>query len=159
MIMLNKFLLVLLLLNFFLLLQQTRILSVSQVNPNLLLLGFLLLIFSGAKIWLVVLTAAAFVFMSIFFLPFWFLTILIFTALITAFAFFKKFLTGSRFIDFLITIFFATIIFSILIGIAGASPTSLGLILKEFLYNFIFGIFGWLIFFELFNADEKLQQT
>lgn len=155
----NKFLHSFLAIYFFWLLQQSGVFKIHNVNPNLLLLVFLLLIYSGAGIKLTASIAFVFAFFAFVFSQFWFFSILLLLSVAVLIGLLKKFLTGNKFVDFLISIFFATAAFAVLNNIHKLSFSFSGLILGEIFYNLILGVLGWILFFEILNVAEKFQQS
>jgi len=135
-------LLVLLLLLF---LQNSQLFSLGGANPNLILIGFLILISFGRLNFLPFLAIlAAFVLLAFILMPFWFLEILVLAVLATLFNLLKKFSTGNEFADFLITLIIGTILFYIIIYVPNISVLPWRFALKEIFYNAVLGAVIWL---------------
>ena len=142
----TKFLLMFLALIAAFFLQQSRILSFSSVNPNLILIIFLLLVFRVDNIWFfgaLLLSTAATVFA---FTPYWLPQVLVLMLLALVFYFLKRILTGNHMLDFLIVVFLGTGIFYLVINAFQFSLIPVGLILVEILYNLILGVIIWPVF-------------
>ena len=146
---LNKTLIVFAIISFLLLLQQFRFLSIKNVNPNLVLIVFLIIIFSGSKKWFLGLTLLAFLIFFLETMPFWSIEAILFFALIIFIKILSNFLTGHPMSDFLISLILGTIIFQFLIQIKEIAGLKADLILSEVIYNLILGMIGWIILYEL----------
>lgn len=139
------------------LLQQFRVFSLFGVNPNLLLLGFLTLVFLRAAPWI------AFVFLAVFLLlvyvqmPFWFLEGIALALLVLVVVLVKKFLTGYSSVDFFISLILGTAVFYGIVGVMeNISALGLGFreyhfsiphfLVKEMVYNAFLGSIFWALF-------------
>lgn len=140
-----KFLLVFLALVVAFYLQQYRFLSLGGVNPNLILVGFSLLVFKIADMrlfgGLLLATVAAAVVLT----PSWFFQILTIAVLAIGFYFLKEVLIGNRTLDFLIIILAGTVLFYVIINVPHLSLIPIASIFKEVLYNLILGTILWFI--------------
>ena len=138
-----KFLIVFLVLVVAFYLQQYRFLSFGGVNPNLILIGFSLLVFKVADArflgMLVLATVAAAALLT----PYWVLQLVTVAALIMGFYFLKEVLTGNHALDFLIVILAGTVLFYMVTNIFHLSLVPVGLIFKEVLYNLLLGAAAW----------------
>lgn len=142
----TKFLLVFLALIAAFFLQQSRVLSFGNVNPNLILIVFLLLVFKVDNIWFfgaLLLSTAATVFA---FTPYWFPQVLVVILLALVFYFLKRILTGNHALDFLIVVLLGSVIFYLVINAFRFSLIPVGLILVEISYNLILGFIIWPVF-------------
>ena len=141
----EKFLLILLVVCLLFFIQQYRIFSISHINPNLVLLSLVLLLFfnPGLLSFLAVIISIALVMFIT--TPYWSGEFAILFALIVAFLFVKKLLTGDRFIDFIIILSASTIIFYIALGVFLSPFVSPLTLLKEVLYNIILGSLAWFV--------------
>ncbi|MCP6719881.1 MAG: hypothetical protein KJI72_00960 [Patescibacteria group bacterium] len=141
-----KFLLVFLAVVAAFFLQQSGILSLGSINPNLILISFLLIIFKLDNIWFLgaLLLSMAAVFFTL--TPYWFPQVLVVVVLAIGFYFLKRILTGNNMLDFLIAILLGTVIFYLIINVFRFSLISVGLVLGEVLYNLILGFVIWPIF-------------
>lgn len=142
----TKFLLVFLTLIAAFFLQQSRILSFGNVNPNLILIVFLLLVFRVDNIWFfgaLLLSTAATIFALT---PYWFPQVLVVMLLALGFYFLKRILTGNHALDFLIVVLLGSAIFYLVIGAFRFSLIPMGLILGEISYNLILGFIIWPVF-------------
>ena len=147
---LNRILFNLLGLTVLFLLQQYRVLSIAGINPNLLLIGFLVIIFFQEQpIWLFIITSFLFLVIIFWFFNFWFLPILILTLLVIIMDFFKNLLTANKFIDFNLAFLIMSGLFYSLLFIFGVSFKLMPwVIFQELIYSIILGIivikFGYL---------------
>lgn len=140
---LNKILFNLLGLTVLFLLQQYRVLSIVGINPNLLLIGFLVIIFFQKQpIWLFIITSFLFLVIIFWVFNFWFLPILILTLLVIIMDFFKNLLTGNKFIDFNLAFFIISSLFGITLRLMP------WVFFQELIYSMILGViiikFGYL---------------
>lgn len=155
---LNNFLVLFLVFNLLLTFQQFGVFSLFRVNPNLLLIGFLLFVFYRPKPSLLFLVFISFLFSSFFFAPFWVLKISILLVLVGVFALVRKFLSGDDFFDFLISVFLSVPIFYILSNLKNVATVPFGFLFKELLYNFALGIAFWLLLHKT-NVFKTLQRS
>jgi len=126
-------------------LQNSQLFSLGGANPNLILIGFLILISLGRFNFLPFLAIlAAFVLLAFILMPFWFLEILVLAVLAILFNLLKKFSTGNEFADFLIILIIGTILFYIIIYVPNISVLPWRLALKEIFYNVVLGAVIWL---------------
>jgi len=126
-------------------LQNSQLFSLGGANPNLILIGFLILISLGRFNFLPFLAIlAAFVLLAFILMPFWFLEILVLAVLAILFNLLKKFSTGNEFADFLIILIIGTILFYIIIYVPNISVLPRRLALKEIFYNVVLGAVIWL---------------
>lgn len=157
---LNKFLYFFLALNLLLIIQELRIFEIFGVNPNFLLIVFLFFLFSAVGVPVLVFGAVTIILVSFLFMPFWTFKFLILAVLMLIFVLVKKFMTGTKALDYILSIVLGTIAFNLLMNISNLSVISFSLILLEILYNFVLGIIIWLILNEIFNGiNEKLQSS
>ncbi len=126
-------------------LQQFRFLSLGHVNPNLILIGFLFLVFKRANLMFLGSLLLGVALTALLFIPQWFLQVLVVLLLIMAFYFIKNFMTGNRFFDFLLAVILGTIVFYTAVSLLRFS-FSAALILGEILYNTVLGAVIWNIF-------------
>lgn len=127
-------------------LQQYRVLSFGGVNPNLILIGFALLIFGVANPKVLGILFLATVAMMLALTPYWSFQIVTVAVVSIGLYFLKRIFTGSRMLDFLIVVLLGTISFYVIVNIPQLSFLSIGLLLKEIMYNLILGSILWLVF-------------
>ncbi len=152
----NKFLVVFLAINLFLILEQWRILSLAGVSPNLLLILFLLAsFFQTGFLFMAFLGVAVFLVFAVF-MPFWLLQAALIIFLVFAMKFGRGFLSGNVFLDFLITLFLGTAGFYFLLKIFSAGSFESIIVLKEIVYNLILGAAGWFLL-RLFQKKQFLK--
>ena len=129
---------------------------VSGVNPNLLLIFFVFVVFLGVRLRFLVMLIFLFLTLTFFWLPFWFLPNLI-LAIIAATAYFSKiYLTGNKFGDFLTVIFAGTVIFYLAQALF-TKRIFAGLIFEEVVYNLLLGFVLWFFLNFLIERLEKIR--
>ncbi len=155
----NKFLFIFLISVFFLFLGEWRVLSLGGVNPNFILLFFLIVsFFKKGHIYLFLL-GFFFFFIFLIFMPFWIFKFLLLFLLGFVMFFIRRFLSGNELFDFLVMIFFGTFAFYFLAGVFELGVFDLFLVLKEVVYNSIFGILLWLslsVFLDSKNSQHEI---
>lgn len=151
----NKFLIVFLIISFFLILGQWRILSLNGIVPNLLLVIFLLSsFFQSGFLFMLVLAVSTFLVFAVF-MPFWLFQSALIFSLVLAMKFASGFLSGNRFLDFLIMLVLGTAGFYFFLNLAKAGSFQSVLVLKETIYNLVLGTAGW-FFLRLFKHRQFL---
>lgn len=135
-------------------LQQFRIFSLFGVNPNLLLIGFLIIVFIRVPRWIVLGLLILFLLAVYLQASFWFFDSVTLFLLILIVMFTKKYLTGHPSVDFFLSLIFGTLLFYGIVGIIenvsiygfGFREYSFSIpnfLIKEVIYNLFFGIIFW----------------
>lgn len=145
-----RFISVLALIVFLVFLSGSRFLSVSGVNPNLILIFFAGLFFapfSRNKLKLSYLSALlAFSLLSGFFLfDFWFIHWIILMSVIAAVYLSRNALTGRPFADLSIALALGTIIFYAVLSLFVGGAFQFNFVFWEIVYNLIFGAIFWFV--------------
>ncbi len=128
----------------FFIFQQSQFLSIYGINPNLLLVIFLLFTFKAdllgqaIQVRLLGVLFAVLAVLVLLFVPFWFLYFAGILVVVLIFNFLKNFMTGVRFFDFLISVILGTFLFYLIINFFGLGLPYV-LILWEVVYNFVTG--------------------
>ncbi|MEK7542836.1 MAG: hypothetical protein AAB503_00830 [Patescibacteria group bacterium] len=132
----------------FFFLQYSRVAEIWGINPNILLVFFLTLLFLRFAAFLFSVSALVFLIFSIFFFHFWFFEAIALVAVSIMAGFTRKALTGDRVLDFFTLVLCSTIIFyAVLYGLDIFSFSVLFIILKEALYNILVGCVALLFIF------------
>jgi hypothetical protein len=126
----------------FFILGQFRFLSIADVNPNLLLIGLLFFAFKTDRFRFLAILFAVSAVLAVLFTPAWFLQYAVILFVVLLFYFAKEFMTGSRFFDFLISVFLATALFYVIVNLFEFDLPYV-LILGEVVYNLIIGTLIW----------------
>ena len=128
----------------FFFLGQFQFLSVAGVNPNLFLIGLLFFAVKADKFRFLGVLLAVSVVLVFLFDPVWFFRVSGVLLVVLLFYFLKNFMTGNRFLDFLIGIAAGTFLFYFVIN-----PFSFGLpyalIFMEIVYNLTLGALLWFV--------------
>lgn len=138
-------------------LQQFRIFAVWGVNPNLILIAFLFLIFAGVRRWMLGALVLFFLVWVFFILPFWFTESAALAAIVVCAFFLKEAFTGNASFDFFLILFFAVPTFYLLSSFAHGmvahglnfSLYAIGLpsaLFGEVPYDLIVGAIFWSVF-------------
>ncbi len=127
----------------------------TGVAPNLLLVVFLLSSFfqSGFLFMLALAISTFLVFAA--FMPFWLFQPALIFSLVLAMKFASGFLSGNKFLDFLIMLVLGTAGFYFFLNLVTAGSFQLASILKETIYNLVLGTAGW-FFLRLFKRRQFL---
>ncbi|MDI6734129.1 MAG: hypothetical protein QMD50_01380 [Patescibacteria group bacterium] len=136
-------------------LQETGILAIYGINPNLILIIPLLVIFFQQNFYLLFFSLITFILIFFMFILFWLPALFILEGLIIIFYFFKKILTGNKLIDFSIGIIFITISFYFIMAILGGYNFLIWPAIAEIFYNLIVGLILWFSLSKILNFYEK----
>lgn len=143
-----RFVLVLLLLTLLVFVQGTRFLDFGGVNPDLILIFSLGLIFDPSLRkqihfnYFLTLLAFSF-FVGSFLFDFWIIPWLTLAVIVAGSYFAKKYLTGRPFLDFLAMIAGDTVLLYVLLKILSSGALRWDLILEEVIYNLVLGVIFW----------------
>ncbi|MDI6820671.1 MAG: hypothetical protein QMD65_00635 [Patescibacteria group bacterium] len=126
-------------------LQETKILVIGGINPNLILIALLLIIFFQKDFFPLLFSLIAVSVIFLIFIKFWLISLLVLELSVIIFYLFKKFLTGNKAVDFLIGIILISIFYHIAVVSFSNYYFSIRLVLSEIFYNLIFGFILWLV--------------
>ena len=145
--MLNRFLCICFFLVLAFVFQTSRVLAIFEVSPNLFLI-FFLIIFFGLNLlrfgFLSVLAIlVSFCVIWFFWFGFWFMPVLVFSALLLILFIFRSFLTGEPLVDFVLSLIAVTLGFWFVLFAFGFSPWSWITVFGELVYNLILGLAIW----------------
>ena len=143
---LNRVLFLTLIFEFLLFLQELKIASILDTNPNFLLIFFFVIVFTNEKFAIVLSTLIAVLIIAIIFTPFWIWQIAVLLALIFLINLFRNLLTGKELADFLIAIILGTIMFYVFINVPNLKFLTISSIFWELVYNLILGTIAWFLF-------------
>ncbi|MBI5732869.1 hypothetical protein HY967_02850, partial [Candidatus Jorgensenbacteria bacterium] len=125
------------------LVSTTRILSIGGVNPNLVIVVVLLVVFlSGVKDRSMILSLIVFSLMAFYIMPWWGFSFGILAGVLIFITFLKRIFTGINFIDFLISILIVTLCFYGLQYIFRLGVFQIHSFIGEMFYNLILGMIG-----------------
>jgi len=127
----------------------------AGVAPNLLLVVFLLSSFFQSGFLLILALAISTFLVFAAFMPFWLFQPALIFSLVLAMKFAGGFLSGNKFLDFLIMLVLGTVGFYFFLNLAKAGSFQPALILKETIYNLVLGTAGW-FFLRLFKRRQFL---
>lgn len=133
--------------------ETSHLLGVYHINPNLVLIIFVLIVCTvESLIYLVPLFIAVGVFIM-FTTPFWIWSYLLCGVLVAGIVIAKRFLTGNRFADFISMLVVATALFYIGNNINHFTDLSFVTVFKSVFYTSLVGSLGWLVMrLPYFNA-------
>jgi len=123
--------------------QETRILAIGGINPNLILITFLLAIFFQKNFFSLLFLMVAVSLIFFVFIKFWIISLLVLELAVIIFYLLKKFLTGYKILDFLIGIILISIFYYTIVAIFSSYYFTVWLVLGEILYNLILGLILW----------------
>lgn len=138
-------------------LQQFRVFDLFGVNPNLLLIGFFIIVFIRAPKWIIFGVLVLFLATTYIQARFWFPDFIALSLLVLMVMFAKKYLTGRPGVDFFLSLIFGTALFYGIVGvIENIYVYGLGFgeyfflaprfLLKELIYNIFLGAILWALF-------------
>jgi len=146
----------LLTLAFLFLLQEQRVLAIGGINPNLILVVFLSLVFSGEPITSLYLIALAFLGLVFLWTPFWFMPAAIAVCIGCAASIFNAFLTGNRLLDFVVGLVIATVLVYAILAFPRLGTLSVPRVLFEALYNVVLGVIARFLLMAVKNQRARL---
>lgn len=148
----NRFLFLFLLLVLIFFLQQQRFLSLAGLNPNLLLITFLIIVFHKLLDFKFFLLLAFLFLVVIFYLnPFYAFPVAVLTILTGIFGFLIKYLTGWKIIDFILSLILSQITFYFLLNFQNLTLLKSFNLLWEIVYNLVLGTVIFLIYEKIRN--------
>lgn len=127
-----------------LLLAAGRTLSLGGINPNLPLIFLLFVSFLKRGFFSILSLGFLVLFVSVIFMPFWLSTIFLIFLITIFLKLVSRFFSGNDFLDFSIMIISGSVFFYLLAKILGGGFLSPVPILKEAIYNVIFGTAVWI---------------
>lgn len=131
--------------------QQQHFFSVAGLNPNLLLIAFLIIVFNNVFDFKVIFLFFFLFLTAVFFVnPFYFSSMAILTVLVIGFGLMKQYLTGQKIIDFAIALSLIQILFYVLINVRNLNFLSPLNLFWELIYNLILGLI-------VFGIYEKIR--
>ncbi|MBI4034089.1 MAG: hypothetical protein HY378_00890 [Candidatus Brennerbacteria bacterium] len=130
---------------FFFILQQFRVLSIAGINPNLLLVGLLFFAIRAEHFRFLAVLLGVSAGLTLLFTPAWFFQFLGVVLVVLIFYFVKGFMTGSRFLDFLIAVAAGNLLFYLVVNLFSFNLPYV-LILEETAYNILAASAMWLLF-------------
>lgn len=126
-------------------LQQFRALALFGINPNLILVGFLLIVFAGARRWMLIGLLLLFLTESFYFAPFWVTEHVVFASLVALVFFGKNALTGNVTFDFFFTLLVTPPVFYLL-SILARNVSLFGISFSLYTFSFPLAVFGEMIY-------------
>ena len=121
-----------------------RVFGVGPINPNLLLILFLLILF-GYQLrtlfffWLLVLLIV-----GLLWFPFWFPSFVVLAVVLGTFGVFRFLFTGTAFFDFLLALVSGTLFLYGLSSFIAAASWDTFMVFQEILYNILLGAVLWI---------------
>ena len=160
MIYLKNFFVYCLIFNIFLVFAQSKFLNFGKIGPNLIMIGLIFLIFRKENFKFILLVSSGILISTSIFLSFWLSQMAILIGLIILMSYFKKFLTGNNLSDFLILLFFITLIFNFLLAQPNLGEIfSLKSVAFELLYNLIMGLVIWFLSSKIIKQEPEYILT
>ena len=122
-----------------------RVFGVGPINPNLLLILFLLVLFGYQLrtlffIWLLVLLIV-----GLLWFPFWFPSFVALAVVLGLFGIFRFLFTGTAFFDFLLALVLGTLFLYGLSSFVVAASWNTFMVFQEILYNILLGAVLWIL--------------
>ncbi len=124
-------------------LQQFRTLSIGGVNPNLLLVYLMLVVFSGAGLGIAATLALSVLLGTFLWLPSLLLPVSVVCALSFIAALAKRMLTGNAMLDYVIAVALSVALLYLFLNLAHLPVLSAWFVLGEVVYNLTVGVLLW----------------
>ncbi len=137
----NIFLMCLVLL--LLVMQYHGALTIAGTSPNILLVVALAVAIGGASVGMLTLSLIVILGGGMLFSTFWLVELLTLITIVVLVKIFIRPITGNSYVDFLIIVIAATIMFTIFARIPFGTPVNVWVLIKEIIYNGIIALISW----------------